>query len=344
MAVADNVIISDKNIKLLRVGLERAIIVDVDGITETISSGSTKTVSGIEIVNDETFYDNDNEVASSATIIFRMPKIRMPKNCEDGTFTGYCSVDQPFFCDNGKLIKNCSNCGCPNDLECRRDGSCTRNSCIQLVHNGNPDNKLDLIFVGDDYDNEMDKFAEDIEVFINGLLNYEPFNSQRDKINFYKVDNTEDLGCFYGCGGMDRLICCDNLKIDQIAIDCPYDYAIIIVNNDSYGGSGGVNAVSYRVDYKVMVHEFGHSFGGLMDEYSYGGKSESYASGPNCASSLLCTEWSDLNNLEGVGCFEGCTYDNWYRSKQSDSIMLDLNGDFNPVGERHLSELMERYR
>ena len=69
MDSGDSVVVEGKTVKLVRVGSAGAIVVDVDGVTETISSGSTKTVNEIEIVNDETFYDSNNQAASSATLI-----------------------------------------------------------------------------------------------------------------------------------------------------------------------------------------------------------------------------------------------------------------------------------
>src|SRR3989344_370267 len=65
----DSVVANGKTVKLVRVGSAGAIVVDVDGVTETLSSGTTKTVNGVEIVNDETFYDSNNQAASSASLI-----------------------------------------------------------------------------------------------------------------------------------------------------------------------------------------------------------------------------------------------------------------------------------
>ncbi len=65
----DSVVSEGKTVKLSRVGSGGAVVVDVDGVTETISSSSTKTVNGVEITNDETFYDSNNQAASAATLI-----------------------------------------------------------------------------------------------------------------------------------------------------------------------------------------------------------------------------------------------------------------------------------
>ncbi|MBI1934829.1 hypothetical protein HYS31_00155 [Candidatus Woesearchaeota archaeon] len=264
------------------------------------------------------------------------------ERCTDGTFYNQCSSIKPKFCANGNLRNDCQNCGCLDNQECQRDGSCVANSCTTLDYNGDPKNKLDLLYIGDAYLNsDQVKFANDVNIFIRGLLDYEPFKSQRNKINFYRIDNTHDLACQYNCGGLKKLICCDWSKVEQAAAHCPHDYVFIIVNNDTYGGSGGYYSVSYRGNYNVSVHEFGHSFGGLSDEYVRGScPSCDSKEKVNCDGTPDCPKWSNLPN---TNCVKGCTYEEWYRPRENHSMMLDLNGSFNPVGERHLSKLMEAY-
>jgi len=65
----DSVVVDGKTVKLTRVGSTGSIVVDVDGVTETLSSAQIKTVNGIEIKNDDTFYDANNQAASAATLI-----------------------------------------------------------------------------------------------------------------------------------------------------------------------------------------------------------------------------------------------------------------------------------
>jgi hypothetical protein len=65
----DLVTVDDKVIKLVRVGSANSIIVDVDGVQETIPGGHTETVNGIEITNDETFYDSGSFESCAATLL-----------------------------------------------------------------------------------------------------------------------------------------------------------------------------------------------------------------------------------------------------------------------------------
>jgi hypothetical protein len=162
-------------------------------------------------------------------------------------------------------------------------GQCKEIQCVNIQNNGNASNKLDVLFIGEDYNlTAMPTYVNDVSAFSSSLLSYEPFNSSKNKINIRRIDNIRDLGCYYNCAGIERLICCDNTATQRVAVACPYDEIIVIVNNNTYGGSGGWMAVSYRGMATVAVHEFGHSFGGLPDHYN---------TDPSCASyhCMMCS-------------------------------------------------------
>ena len=60
--------------------------------------------------------------------------------------------------------------------------------------------------------------------------------------------------------------------VHDMAADVPYDYLIILVNSSRYGGGGFYNFINvctadHKLSSNVFVHEFGHGFGGLADEY-----------------------------------------------------------------------------
>ncbi|MDD5331749.1 MAG: hypothetical protein PHE43_02925 [Candidatus Nanoarchaeia archaeon] len=69
MQVEDGVEVDGKKITLKNVGSNGAIVVDVDGVVETIPSSTVETVNGIEIKNDETFYDSNDVAQRSATLV-----------------------------------------------------------------------------------------------------------------------------------------------------------------------------------------------------------------------------------------------------------------------------------
>ena len=81
---------------------------------------------------------------------------------------------------------------------------------------------------------------------------------------------------FFNCNGIDRLLCIgDTVRLDQVLqADAPeynpaFDIVLITVNDPHYGGAGGGYATtSAHPDApSIAVHEIGHSFAGLADEY-----------------------------------------------------------------------------
>ncbi len=264
--------------------------------------------------------------------------------CIDGTPSGHCSQSKPSLCLNKKLRDDCQKCGCPTGYECNKDGSCSQNQATVLQYSGDPNTKLDIVLVSSNYlSSDMSLFKGDAGYIMDGLLGIEPFKSERNKINIYRLDNIDDLGCQYNCNNVERLICCDFEKIEQVVATTPHDQVVVVVNGP-YGGSAGTYAIAYRGDFRATAHELGHSFGKLLDEYSYGdyGTDED-PYGPNCDRDSTCSLWSDLIGTDGVGCYPTCLHENWYRPILEDSIMLDLGGDYNPVGTRKLIQEMERY-
>ena len=92
----------------------------------------------------------------------------------------------------------------------------------------------------------------------------------------------------------------------------------------------------------VVMHEFGHSFGDLADEYvddyylSFSFKGDNY---PNCDSSS-CDKWAET---EGTGCFKGCSTDGFYRGTKN-SLMKSLSAKyFGPINKEVLKEKLDVY-
>ena len=208
---------------------------------------------------------------------------------------------------------------------------------------------LDVTFVGDDYTAaDLTQYAQDVDRVVAHMLAYEPYATRTSQVVFHRVDNVvEDLGCYH-YPTMDRLIVCDNTAVISAVTDAgaPYDKIVVLVKDSTYGGSGGAVAVSYNGGYagEVVTHEFGHTFGGLLDEY------ELYASsGPldgaahmNCyAGAPPASEWDDL--VSGSDYALGCNYPNWYRSS-SCSVMRNISCRyFNAVSQSELSVKLDQY-
>jgi hypothetical protein len=151
-------------------------------------------------------------------------------------------------------------------------------------------NALDVVFLPEGYtQSEMDKFRNDCLRFADYLLKATPFNDYTDRINIYgvlapsKESGTDVPGKgewrqtvmnsnFYTFGLERYLTTMDVKSARNLASNVPYDQIIILVNSRVYGGGGIYNYYAItttdhlRSDY-VFIHEFGHSFAGLGDEY-----------------------------------------------------------------------------
>jgi len=223
--------------------------------------------------------------------------------------------------------------------------------CVDVLSSGNPADKLDIVFIGDKY-NDTQNFINDIEKNKNYLLSLDPFKNNSQKINIHAVNRTTDIGCYYNCAGIQRLICCPYENVSSAASACPYDEIVVLVNNDTYGGSGGAYTVSYNgyAMPQVVVHELGHSFGQLMDEYSYGIPSGGGMPGPNCdnisssSESIACPKWSWAQGLPYIGCYAQCTFDNFYRPTYSMCLMYTLSpGMFDAICQKQLNQQLDSY-
>lgn len=217
-----------------------------------------------------------------------------------------------------------------------------------LIYNGDPANRIDLVFLGDGYTlYDTATYSSNVQSFINFMFNtVSPFNEYITYFNIYKVNvisqesgsshleydpplyrNTA-LGTYYGCAEIDRLICADRESVLNAAQSVPwYDEIAVLVNDPVYGGSGGEYLISYNGYWGpyVYVHELGHSFGNLADEYLYG---EYPGSVPNCNcdSNYLYPGWQvwiDIGS-PGVGAFLGCSYNNLYRPTNNSCMMRSL--------------------
>jgi MYXO-CTERM domain-containing protein len=161
------------------------------------------------------------------------------------------------------------------------------------------------------------------------------------------------LDSYFNCGGIDRLLCVDGGKAATVAAeDVPeYNFAVVIVNDTKYGGSGGAICASSAnsESFEVMAHEIGHSLARLADEYDYEGNQPPCSEQQDCreANVTLRTQrdqvkWRDWildatpiptpkTDQYGavVGLFEGARYQatGAYRP-QLNCKMKDLNNDY----------------
>lgn len=158
-----------------------------------------------------------------------------------------------------------------------------------LVH-GNPSEKVDVIILPEGYtEDEMEKFKTDCNNLVNILKKQEPFSSHINDFNFRAVlapseESGTDipsenkwvrtiLNSHFNTFYIDRYCTTRNyFSVKDVAANAPYDQIYILVNSNLYGGGGLYNYYSLSTSGnmsadKVIIHEFGHAFAGLADEY-----------------------------------------------------------------------------
>lgn len=179
----------------------------------------------------------------------------------------------------------------PGNLYIIREKVKDKNVKIFKSHySGNPHNKVDVVILGDGYSrNEQKKFEKDLKRYTQIFLNHEPFKSNKEKFNIYGVykpseesgieepgagiyKNTALSTTFYSLGSERYILTEDNKSMRHLAAHVPYDAIYIMCNSPRYGGGGIYNFYSTFVSDNqfspyIFLHEFGHSFGGLADEY-----------------------------------------------------------------------------
>jgi len=159
------------------------------------------------------------------------------------------------------------------------------------VHiSGEPHKKVDIVILPEGYENsEMGLFIDDCKNFADVLFSFEPYTTYKDKFNIRGVlspslESGNDIPAdsiwrktlmnttFYTFDSERYCMTYDNKSVRDLAANAPYDQIYILVNSPKYGGGAIYNYYSVSVNSnlyaaKIFVHELGHGFAGLGDEY-----------------------------------------------------------------------------
>ena len=161
-----------------------------------------------------------------------------------------------------------------------------------LLKSGSPQEKIDVAIVAEGYTKEeAEQFYKDAQVAVEAILAHEPFGTYKDRFNFVAIAlESKDSGVSVPREGLwkdtavgsnydtfysDRYLTTSCVwKMHDALCGIPYEHLVILANTDTYGGGGIYNSYTLTTalhkDFKpVVVHEFGHSFAGLADEYYY---------------------------------------------------------------------------
>lgn len=150
-----------------------------------------------------------------------------------------------------------------------------------VVNNGPPMKRVDVVVMGDRYTAaDMVKFRNDVNRVIASMRQASPWSQYWGYVNVHRVEVESTSSAQPGplrstlSGG--RCWFADQASVLRYAALAPDNQVrIVLVNNSTYGGCatyGGI-AVAYNGTYlpDVAVHETGHQYGSLADEYDYSG-------------------------------------------------------------------------
>lgn len=180
----------------------------------------------------------------------------------------------------------------PDDILIHKKGNTHITPHKYLLQSGNSDKCIDVAILAEGYtEAEMGVFYKDAAIACESLFAHEPFKSMKNRFNIVAVASpSEDsgvsiprigewkqtaLGSHFSTFYSDRYLTTSRVKaIHDALAGIPYEHIIILANTEEYGGGGIYNSYTLTTAHHpkfrpVVVHEFGHSFGGLADEYFY---------------------------------------------------------------------------
>jgi len=243
----------------------------------------------------------------------------------------------------------------------------------KIEDNGDDSNRMVWVIMGDGYRYmEIDNYHQDVDRVIKEFFGTSPWSDYKYFINIYRIDVISNetgadhpssnlyvdtaLDATYDTYGITRLLTVDDSKAFEIASTTvpSFDAVMIIVNDGSYGGSGGATMVlsNHEKAARIALHEAGHLVGGLADEYEtpYPGYPEGDRE-PNVTYQkefeyIPWKNWIEIetplptSEFEGdfsVGLYEGARYKatDIYRPTHN-SIMRSLGAPYGPINSESL--------
>lgn len=235
---------------------------------------------------------------------------------------------------------------------------------------------IHIAFVAEGYTQaEMDTFLRDARIATDALFAHEPFKSMKDRFNIIAVQSaSEDSGTSEPAQGVwkrtvlqshfdtfysSRYLTTLRLKtLHDVLAGTPYEHIIVLVNTSQYGGGGILNSYNLAMAHHnkfrpVVVHEFGHSFAGLADEYAYDFEQipmyphdvEPWE--PNITTRVnLNSKWGALLRTDPkIGLYEGAGYSmkGVFRAYPDCRMRTNENPEFCRVCRKAIADLINFY-
>lgn len=263
---------------------------------------------------------------------------------------------------------------------------------FRYIHrSGDPADCIDVAIVAEGYtEDEMEQFYEDSRIATEAILAHEPFAAMKDRFNFVAVASpsvesgvsipgqglwkSTAVGAHFDTFYSARYLTTLHLKqLHNLLSGVAYEHIIVLANTERYGGGGIYNSYTLTASHDklfrpVVVHEFGHSFGGLADEYFYDDQYEvMYPSDTEPWEQNITTlkdfscKWEDMlpegtpvptvpsgreeDIYTKVGVYEGAGYQSKgvYRPCQECRMKINEAPAFCPVCRRALERLIRFY-
>lgn len=216
-----------------------------------------------------------------------------------------------------------------------------------IMYNGDPNNLINIVVLGDGYTaSQSSKFLKDVESFKNSMFTQEPFSNYKEYFNVYAITTvSQDSGathpysapdCYsanplvplniaityfdsrFDSYGIHRLIVPTkfNELFSVLTDNFPnYDQVYVLVNTPYFGGAGGSIAIAtmHPITNEIAIHETGHSFAGLADEYWAGSQYAAEKINMTQQSDPSLVKWKNWINHLGVGVYPFSEDPSWYK-------------------------------
>jgi len=194
--------------------------------------------------------------------------------------------------------------------------------CRNLIYNGA--DSINILLFAD---------KKTAEKYSDYFYTIEPFANNKDAFNFYYIDYSPECKIY-----REKAILCNSEEVLKLAASCPNDYIAVLRKEPSTIRSSAfmnIMSLNYNHPKSVFLHEFGHVFANLADEYI---TSRSFPRGSeNCV--VDCGKFNGLND----DCEKGCTMGDYFRSINNGIMRTLSSEDYGNFDESLIQKKINTY-